>query len=140
MRPTRSSSTSPRWSASAPADAVQHGLEPHELAPGHQRVDGGVLQGDADRPAHRARLGHHVVAGHPGPPGGRAQERGEHAHEGGLAGAVRPEEAEDLALLDDQVDAGDGGEVAEAPDEALRLDRVAHEVAASDRAATPARA
>ena len=131
MRPTRSRSTSPRRSASRAADAVQHGLEPHQLAPGHQRVDGGVLQGDADRPAHRAGLRLHVVARHPGPARRGPQQGGEHADEGGLAGAVGPEEPEDLALLHHEVDAGDRGQVAEAADEALRLDRVGHDVAAA---------
>ena len=44
------------------------------------------------------------------------------AHGGGLAGAVRAEEAVDLARLDVEVDAVDGGEVAEAALEALHRD------------------
>jgi hypothetical protein len=35
-------------------------------------------------------------------------ERGQHAQRGGLAGAVRTQEAEDLALADGQVDAAHG--------------------------------
>jgi len=39
---------------------------------------------------------------------GRAQQRGQHPNRRGLAGSVRSEESEDLALLDAQVHAIDG--------------------------------
>jgi hypothetical protein len=56
--------------------------------------------------------------------GGRQQRR-EHQDRGGLAGAVRAEEAVDLAGLDAQVDAVDGARpVLELADEALDLDPV----------------
>ena len=107
-----------------PADAVEHGLEAEELAAGHQGVDGGVLQGDPDRPAHRAGLGHHVVARHAGPAAAGAQERGEHPHQRGLARPVGSEEPEDLALLHHEVDTGHSHQVAESPDETFGFDGV----------------
>ena len=45
--------------------AVKRCLHPDQLAPGHQRVERGLLQRDADRLAHAARLGHDVVPGDP---------------------------------------------------------------------------
>ena len=53
--------------------------------PREQLVEGGVLAGDADHPAHRLRVGDHVVAGHPRGAGVGAGHGGEHAHGRGLA-------------------------------------------------------
>ena len=50
------------------------------------------------------------------------QQAGQHLHRGGLAAAVRAQEAEDLAALDAEADVVDGGEVAEAAREPARLD------------------
>ena len=60
-----------------------------------------VRLGATSKPGHRAV-----------PPVGR-QQRGEHPHRGGLAGAVGAEEAVDLAGGDREVDAGDRVDVAE---------------------------
>src|SRR2546426_552015 len=46
----------------------------------------------------------HVLAVQHGPPGGRLLEAGERVDERGLAGAVRADQAQDLALLQDEVD------------------------------------
>ena len=51
------------------------------------------------------------------------KETREHLHRGGLAAAVRTEEAEDLAAGDAEADVVDGGEAAEAPGQVLGLDR-----------------
>ena len=51
---------------------------------------------------------------------GRRQQAGQHLHRRGLAAAVRAEEAEDLAALDREADAVDGGEVAEAAGQVAR--------------------
>ena len=51
------------------------------------------------------------------------RDAADHPHRRALAGAVRPEEAERLAALDVEVDAVDGDELAEALDEAARVDR-----------------
>ena len=50
------------------------------------------------------------------------QQRGQHAERRRLAGAVRPEQAEDLARLDRERDAVDGGDLAEPDDEVVDED------------------
>ena len=65
---------------------------------GEQLVDGRNLAGEAHAATDGVGLGEDVVTGDAaGAAGGHAQ-RGEHAHGGGLAGAVRPEQAEHGAL------------------------------------------
>jgi len=96
------------------------------LAPGQVRVEGDVLQRRADRGAHVGALADDVVAADRRMPRRRRQQCGEHQHGGGLAGAVRPEEAVDLAGGDPEVDAVDGaGAVLELADESLGVDSVA---------------
>ncbi len=79
-------------------DPLQRRLQADQLAAGHQRVQGSFLQGDPDRGADGPRLGDHVVAGDGGAAAGGEQQSGEHPHRGRLAGPVRAEEGEDLAL------------------------------------------
>ena len=84
-----------------------------EVAPTRQRpVDDRLLEHDRARPARRERLGDDVPAGEPGGAGGRGDGPGEHADGGGLAGAVGPQEAEDLAGEDVEVDATHGLHIA----------------------------
>ena len=64
----------------------------------------------------------HVEAVDEGGARGRGQEGGEHADQGRLAGAVRSQEAEDLALLHGEAHAVHGGEVAERLDDAPDVD------------------
>ena len=71
----------------------------------------------------RSRLGGDVVAGDDGPPAARREQRAQHPDGGGLPGRVRPEEAVDLAGVDFEVEAVDGGEVAEAALEPVDRDR-----------------
>ena len=104
-------------------DALQGRLQPDQLAAGHQRVERRFLQGDADRGAHRPRLGDHVVAGDGGAAAGRQQQRRQHPHRGRLAGAVGAEEAVDLALLDRDVDALHGKHLVEGALQSLDDDR-----------------
>jgi hypothetical protein len=62
----------------------------HEVLPaGQQPVQGGVLGGHADLPAHRGRPGQHVDAGHPGLARVRPRQRGQDPHGCGLPGSVR---------------------------------------------------
>ena len=88
-------------------EPVERGLHPDQLHAGHQRVEGRLLEGDADRAPDRGRLGDDVVTGHPRGPAGRPQQRGQHPDRGRLAGAVGTEEGVDLTLGDLQVDARD---------------------------------
>ena len=89
---------------------MQRALHPQELAAGHQRVDRGLLERDADRAADLVGLVNHVVARDEGRAGGWAEEGGEDADEGGLAGAVGAEKAVDLAGVDLEVEVVDGAD------------------------------
>ena len=105
--------------------AVQRSLQPHVLAAGEQRVERRLLQRRADRRPHLRALVHDVVAGHAGRARGRRQQRRQHQHGGGLAGAVRSQEAVDLARVDVQVDTVDRARpLLELTDESVGLDRV----------------
>jgi len=66
-----------------------------------------VTRDVADALAHLSRRLTQVVAGHRRFAATRRQQRRQHAQRGRLAGAVRPQEAEDLAGLHAQVDPGD---------------------------------
>jgi hypothetical protein len=88
--------------------ALQRRLELEMLAPGQQRVESGLLERRADRRAHLGALPDHVEAGHRRSTRRRGQERDQHVHRCRLAGAVRAEEAVDLAGSDVEVDPVDG--------------------------------
>ena len=103
--------------------AVQAALQRQQLAPGLEVVEARFLQRDADASPHLGRVALHVEAVDVGAAGGGAQQRGEHADRRGLAGAVRPEEAEHLPALDGEVDAVDGAHRGVVPHEALGADR-----------------
>src|SRR5262249_1779519 len=60
------------------------------------------------RPARRQRFARDVEARDPGGPARRRDRHREHANRRGLAGAVRPDQAEDLAGADLEVEARDG--------------------------------
>ena len=111
--------------ALALGQAVQRGLEAQVLATRQQRVERGLLEGGADRLAHVRAVADDVVAGNArGARGGR-QQRGEHEHGGRLAGAVRAQEAIDLARLDAEVDPVHRADAAlELADETVDLDAV----------------
>src|ERR1700674_1848039 len=53
--------------------------------------------------------------------GGRPQDAGDQVEHGGLAGAVRADQADDLALVDDGIEAIDCGQAAEAASQGLNL-------------------
>ena len=93
---------------------VDVGVEAHVLVGGEAVVEGRVLEDEADGLADGVPLGGDVVAGDSGAAGGRAHEGAEDVDGGGLAGAVRAEEAEYLALLHLEADVVDGGKGAEA--------------------------
>jgi hypothetical protein len=89
-------------------ESVEDGLEAQQFGARHQRVDGGVLQRDTDVAPNGVGLVDDVVSGDRRRARRRPQQRGEHPDGGALAGAVRAEEAEDLAGLDGEIDAVDG--------------------------------
>ena len=82
----------------APAHALHAPLQRQVLAAGRRRVDARLLRHVADRAANGVGLADDVVARDLGPPVVRAGQRRKHAHGRRLARAVRPEQAEDLAL------------------------------------------
>jgi hypothetical protein len=79
--------------------------EQQVLLAGEQVVDGGELSGDPDHLAHRVGVASQVVPHDAGRAGVRREQGGQDLHGGGLACAVRPEQGEDLALTDAEVDA-----------------------------------
>jgi hypothetical protein len=101
----------------------QPGKQDEVLHPGQVLVDRGELAGEADLAADGVRLPHHVVAEHAGLAAVGAQQGGEHPDRGGLARAVRPEQAVHRAGRHAQVDAVEGAGGAERPDQTRRLDR-----------------
>jgi hypothetical protein len=103
-------------------DAVETGEERDQLRRGQVIEEGGRLELDADQAADRGALGDRVEAGDADAARvGRAQPL-DHLERGRLAGAVRPEEAEDLARPDGEVDPGDGDRAAVALDQPAGLD------------------
>jgi hypothetical protein len=91
-----------------PPESVEATDHLQVLAPGERFVDRRILPGEADDLAHGLRVGHHIDAIYPGGAAVGLQQGGEHAHERGLAGAVRAEQAKDRARLDVEVDAIEG--------------------------------
>ena len=85
-------------------DAVERALQPEVLAAGEQVVECGLLERGADRRADLRPLLHDVEAGDARGARRGGQERRQHVHRRRLPGAVRAEEAVDLAGLDAQVD------------------------------------
>ena len=104
-------------------DPVELALDDEVLAAGRVAVDAVLLADDADRVADAHGLREHVVAGDAGAAGVGARERGEDPDGGGLAGAVGPEQAEDGAGLDLEVEPVERADVARVGlDEAVGLD------------------
>ena len=104
-------------------DPLEGRLQHQVLAAGEDHVQRGLLERGADRCADLRALAHDVESAHGCVPAGRRQQRREHQHGGRLAGAVRSQEAVDLAGLHGQVDPVDRPRpLAELADELLYLD------------------
>ena len=88
---------------------ARHALQPRDEAQvpvdAQVGVEGRVLREVADGAPARERLAQRVVAGDPHRAAGGREDAGQDAHRGRLAGAVRPEEADDLAARDPEGDA-----------------------------------
>src|SRR4029077_19262396 len=80
----------------------------------------------ADAAMNRDGIGGRLDAEDLGAPGGRSDEVEQDPHRRGLAGAVRPEEPEDLALCDLEVEVGDPAMLAVRLRQALGLDDCSH--------------
>ena len=103
-------------------DAVELGVDAEVLFDGEVGVAGQGLGNDADHAAHRVGLFGHIVSGDDGLAGGERDERGHHADEGALAGAVGAEKAEDFALGNRKADVLDRFEVAVALEDVVDFD------------------
>lgn len=84
---------------------VQPAEHPQVLAPGEVLVHRSVLARQPDDRPDLLRLSEDVETAHARPPGIRPEERGQDADRGGLAGSVRPEQAQDRPFIDGQVEA-----------------------------------
>jgi hypothetical protein len=114
--------------ALGPVQVVQAPDHDQVFPAGEVLVDRGGLAGQADHLPHGGWLAHHVPAGHLGVAGVGAQQGGQDAHGGGLAGAVGAEQPQDAAGWDGQGHLLQGLDVAEGLGQSLGLDRglVAH--------------
>src|SRR4029077_19533955 len=104
--------------------AVEKALQAEQLAPGLLGVERRLLKCCPDVQPHPAGVGCHVMACDDGASSSGRQQRAEHPHGCGLAGAVWAQEAVDLASRDPQVQMVDGADVAEMPDQPLGSDCV----------------
>ena len=96
-----------------PRGSEEARLQDEQLARRHERVEADLLQRDADRRPDLVTLVPDVVAGDQRLPRRRLEYGRQHLDDGGLAGAVGPEEPEDGAALDAKVDVVDGAQAAE---------------------------
>ena len=94
-------------------DAVELGVQLEVLLGGQVAVERRVLEDQADVAADVVARGRDVVAGDGRGARGGLGQRAEHVDRRRLPGAVRAEEAEDLAGLDGERDAADGLDVPE---------------------------
>jgi len=83
--------------AGAIVEMIQAGEEIEVFEGLHALVEAVLFGQHAHPEAHLLRLGDGIVTGNPGPAEGRLEDRGQHAHGGGLARAVRPQQGQDAA-------------------------------------------
>ena len=80
------------------------GAREHEVLPATEvAVQGGLLEYQADLRADPHRVAAHVAAGHPGLAGAGTRQGAQHVDGGRFAGTIRPQQSEELALGDIQV-------------------------------------
>jgi hypothetical protein len=97
-----------RAGAQLAGDAVQPGAIRQVFVDGELRIHRRLLGQVAEVLLGRLRRLAQVDAGDRDEARAGREAAGEHLHRGGLAGAVGAEQAEDLALLQGEVEAGDG--------------------------------
>src|SRR5262249_29949786 len=105
---------------------ASHGGELETLPHGVLQEELGQLKGAAEPHAHDAarRLAGDLLAGEVDAPALRPQKSGDDIDEGGLAGAVRPDDGEPLALLERKVDVVGDHHAAEAQRQLLGPDEL----------------
>ena len=107
----------------ASLDSVEGGRVAQVLGAGHLSVEAHVVGQIAHPTLHFEGLPGRVEARHAGPAVGGLREPQEHQDGRGLAGPVRPQQAEDLARPDGKVELVDGDEVAVGLRQPVGLDR-----------------
>ena len=88
-------------------------MDAEVLASRQPIVERGLLEDDADRRANPGGLAANVGAGDAGLAPARGDQRHQHVEQRRLAGAVRAEEREELAVLHREADRADGVELPE---------------------------
>ena len=122
VRSTASSTSAMFFSRCSARHAVELGVDRQVLFDGQILVAGQRLRNHADHAPHVVRILAHVVPGHDGLARGDRNQRGHHADERALARAVRPQQAEDLALGHAEVHVLHRFKVAVALDDVLHRD------------------
>lgn len=90
---------------------IKHGME-GQILPAPQAIfQAGILEDQADGPAHGGGVFRHVKAIDVGAARSRTQQRGEHINGSGLPGAIRSEKSEDLTFLYIKGNPFDSGEI-----------------------------
>ena len=115
-------------------------LDLERLAHGEERIEDDLLRHDADGAPRGAVIAAHVVAHHRKAARVGAHQPAERGNEGGLAGAVRPEEAEEFALGHGERHARERDDVAVTLVDAIELrerDEVRGQVGEVQRLAAP---
>ncbi len=95
-------------------DAVKLGEDCEVFQRAQFQVAGHGLRNDADGLAHVVGLAHDVEVVDARRAGGRRHEGGQHADQGGFAGAVGTEQAENLAVAHGKIQPVHGDKIAEA--------------------------
>ncbi len=114
------SAASIRWAARARGEAVERGAEAEVLAAGQLEVEARLLEHHAESRAVAGVAAVGRLAVERQRPGVRRDEAGQQAKGGRLAGAVRAEQAEDLAGRDVEAEAVERGALLESAGEAGR--------------------
>src|SRR5207253_3070266 len=111
----------------------------HVLEHGHGREQMDRLEGPGDaEPGDVVRLeAEDVMSVERDVSGVGVVEPGDHVEERGLPRSVRTDDADDLALLDVQVQLGQGGQAAEALGQAGDLEQLAHSIRSGVAAPAP---
>src|SRR5579883_630635 len=92
----------------APLESGELARVAQVLARGEVVVEADRIRQVADPPLDLQRIAHRIEAVHANLAAAHVREAQEHQDRGGLAGAVRPQQAEDLAGTDVEIDAVDG--------------------------------
>ena len=109
-----------------PAESGEARGEEEVLLDCEETVDRGLLEHQAESAPHRPPVAHHVVTEDPGRSTGGGEEGGEEQHRGGLARAVRTQQADGAPARHHQFEPLERAHRAVVAPEPFGLDRGAH--------------